>query len=372
MKNKYAKTMLLSLLVLLALSNSSMLCAQEETDEAYYWEVFYTVDTVFSKPKSNRLMVNAGVQGEGARNFGGYGYGRIYVGPCLVSAFVAMLPLPGNNYSIQEATGVLCFGGASEKKKGKATTVDYATVPMNFKTGGRHKIISAQDVTYTSVSYSSPHGPNNAYVTKTTTSITRKENVKKVFRSYANLDVPTYTKAGLSFGAYNWKRYNPTAGIVTTQGFSFGLVAAINKKAKYRFHFKEHVNKVEILGLGRFIETPTDKIRKQGSRVSRVNSTYDVGLEFLYAPTMQFQNTMYLPFGADSTASMINIPKKHFGFRIRMEIRQKLVSLRAEMGMRPGPKLRAGGARGEDNAFTNGFLRGAYVIFGVGFGIGAL
>ena len=148
------------------------------------------------------------------------------------------------------------------------------------------------------------------------------------------------------------------------------MVAAVNKKAKYRIHYERRINDIKILGLGRFLQTPTDRIAGKGSRIARENSTFDLGLEFLYAPTMQFENTQYTYYAPDDTVGVLkSIPQKHLGFRIRTEVKQKILSLRIEMGLRPGPKL---GIGDQDNVFTRKYLAGGYVIFGVGFGLGLL
>ena len=54
-----------------------------------------------------------------------------------------------------------------------------------------------------------------------------------------------------------------------------------------------------------------------------------------------------------------------------METRGGPFSLRYEVGIRPGVNARIGGAAGEDNFFTRR-MGGAYILVGVGFGIGLL
>jgi hypothetical protein len=178
--------------------------------------------------------------------------------------------------------------------------------------------------------------------------------------------------AGLSGGVFHWTRPNSISNIVTVSGVSFGLVASVNRKAKYRFHYREQESDVEILGLGRYIQTPNGKIRKSGTKIGRTNISTDVGLEFLYAPVVLFDRPQYLvKSGNDTIGTMVDIKAKHFGGRIRMEIRKGPISMRYEIGLRPGVKAKVGGAGGSDN-FATRLMGGAYILIGFGFGIGLL
>lgn len=92
----------------------------------------------------------------------------------------------------------------------------------------------------------------------------------------------------------------------------------------------------------------------------------------MFAPIVNLQyNQQYIIPLNDSIAQLKDIPIKHFGFRIRSEIRKGIFSIRSEMGLRPGVKTKAGGENGEDNFFTTKLLTGAYFVLGFGVGIGA-
>ncbi len=351
--------------------------AQRTTDVGYLRKVWWSVEPIYVKPRSNKIMVNIGAQynvsGDATGNAGAYLYSRINVSRFIFSGLFAMNP--EMDYSIKEGTIVFCFKGKSNRKNGM--DYDDERVAINFKTGGSHKIISPGKVTYTNVSYQTAYGATTNYysndaVYKVTTTTTKIENVKKRVKSYATLNVPKYTVSGLSLGVYDWKLHHDSAGIVNVQGFSFGIVTSINQKAKYKFNWEERINDVTVYGVGDYKETPTGKIRRKGSKIGRVNSTIDVVLEFLYAPIVNFQhNQQYITPLNDTIAQLKDIPKKYFGFRIRSEIRRGIFSIRNELGLRPGVKTKAGGEKGEDNFFTTKVLTGAYLVFGLGIGIGA-
>jgi hypothetical protein len=313
-------------------------------------------------------------------NLGAYAYARLAIPHFIISA-VAAVPIPGvpytDNYGLyntQEATVVLCFGSGS---KSKVHTQEAGTDPMDFKTGGTFKVVSAQKVTSTSISYSTPYGPSNNNIrgdatTKTTTTTTGTKNVTTTTKSICHLDVPTFTLAGLSAGVFHWTRPNSISNVVNVSGVSFGLVASINRKAKYRFHYTEKENDVQVLGLGRYTQTANGKIRRTGTKIGRTNRSIDVGLEFLYAPVVLFDRPQYLVKSSNDTIGhMEDIKAKHFGGRIRMEIRKGPISMRYELGLRPGVKAKVGGSAGEDN-FATRLMGGAYILIGFGFGLGLL
>jgi len=382
------KKILLTLLVVTSLYNTSISYAQNVEGIAYYREVFYTVDTLFCKPKSNRLMICGGgqmdVHGDASGiNYGPYLYARLNVSRFILSGVVAGTAIGSNTeYNTQEFTGVFSFKGSSSVKKGDkvvATTQDVGREPTLFKTGGTFQYVSPQEWTATSVSYDTQYyGPTSSYpggsevTTKTTTTTSGTSNMIDTRKSDAYLMVPTYTVAGLSAGFFNWTRPNSISGVTHVQGISFGLVACINKKAKYRFHYTEKINDVTILGLGSYTQTPTNKTGKTGTKIGRTNRSVDLGLEFLLGTSIKFDSTQYLvTTDTDPIGTYQDIKKKNFGFRIRMETRQGPISLRYELGIRPGVSARIGGSAGEDNFFTRR-MGGAYILFGVGFGIGLL
>ena len=113
-------------------------------------------------------------------------------------------------------------------------------------------------------------------------------------------------------------------------------------------------------------------MEKPGTKIARTNRSTDVGLEFLLGTSIKFDNTQYLvATDTDPVGTLQDIKKKNFGFRIRMETRMGPMSLRYELGIRPGVSARIGGSAGEDN-FVTRRMGGAYILFGVGFGIGLL
>lgn len=378
---KTKKVFLFASFALSGWSNVSTVSAQT----AYYREVYYKVDTVYNKAVSNRIEVNVGGQADfngdaSGVNTGYYGYGRVHVSRFMFSGLVSMMP--GTDYNVQEATAVYCFGGTSEIKPGDKAIVhsdDLGTTPTQFKTGGKNKYISPQSYSYKTskedVSYRGPtaNAPGGSKVTTTTT--TTHSGTTNAVTKYKNtcwLNVPKHTTAGLSGGVFHWVRPNDISGVVNVTGISFGLVASVNQKAKYRFHYEERENDVEILGLGKYNTTKTDRIHRKGTKMGRVNSTVDVGLEFLFAPVVIFDNNQYMVKTANDTIGHLeDIKKKNFGGRIRMEIRKGPISMRYEIGLRPGVKAKIGGASGEDN-FATRRMGGAYIIVGFGLGIGVL
>lgn len=384
------KKIILAALAFIGWNSSSSLLSQT----AYYREVYYTVDTIYSKPKCNRVMINSGAQldfnGDASGvNVGIYGYGRLNVGRIVVSG-LAVVPIPGFAYTdqgalynIQEATAVLCFKASSSVPKGTTkatvTTPDMGREPTLFKTGGTFKFISPQRWTSSSVDYSTQtYGPsaNAPYgkevTTKTTKTSSGVSNVTQTRKSDAYLNVPKYSLAGLSGGVFHWTRPNSISGVVNVAGISFGLVAISNKKAKYRFHYTERENDVEVNGVGKYKVTKTDRTRKKGSKIGRTNTSTDFGLEFFYAPVVIFDRDQYVVKSAtDTVGTLMDIKKKHWGGRIRLEVRKGPISLRYELGLRPGVKAKVGGIHGEDN-FATRLMGGAYVLFGLGIGIGAL
>ncbi|HEX7413913.1 MAG TPA: hypothetical protein VF411_07680 [Bacteroidia bacterium] len=379
MKTKF--TLFFITFTLFGWSYNSKLSAQDKNKIAYYRTVSFTCDTIFNKPNSNRIELNVGGQADvngdaSGVNSGIYGYGRIRIPHFMFSGLVAMAP--GTNYGVEEATVVFCFKGSSEKKAGSTAvvaTTDVGTERKKFKTGGTIKYISPQAWTSKTVEYNGPNGTSNNNIrgdatTKTTTTKSGMSNAKHTVKAITYLEVPKYTVSGLSVGAFHWDRPNSISGIAHVTGMSLGLVASINSKAKYRFHYTEKVNDVKILGLGNYITTPTDKIRKTGTKIGKYNSTIDVGLELLYAPMVQFEQTQYFVKSAtDTVGHLQDVKKKNFGFRIRSEIRKGPISMRFEVGLRPGVKAKVGGAAGEDN-FATRMMGGAYVLFGVGIGLG--
>ena len=376
MNRKYVMILNAFLLTIFLFDNFKM-DAQRTTDLAYYRKVWWSVEPIYVKPRSNKFILNVGAQlnisGDAKGNYGAYMYSRINVSRFIFSGLYAMMP--NTNYSIKEGAIVFCFKGKSYRQKGM--DYDDDKVAINFKTGGSNKIISPGPVTYTSVSYQNAYGATTNYYSddvayKVTTKTTKIENVKKKVKSYATLNVPKYTVTGLSLGVFDWRSNHDSAGVVDAKGFSFGIVSSINQKAKYRFKWEERINDVTVLGVGEYKERPTDRIRRKGTKTGRVNSTIDVAMEFLYAPLVQFQyNQQFIVPKNDSIAQIKDIPKKYFGFRIRSEIRKGIFSIRNEIGLRPGVKTKAGGEKGEDNFFTTKVFTGAYMIFGVGIGIGA-
>lgn len=377
MKIKYNHWHLLNLCICFFLFGNINLSAQKVTNVGYYRKVWWSVEPIYVKPNSNKIMINFGAQydasGDAKANSSPFCYARVNVSRFIISGLVATMP--GIDYSVKEGTVVFCFKGAGNRKNG--ASFDDDKVAINFRTGGSHKIISPGRVTYTSVSYQTAYGATtNSYASdaayKVTTTTTKTENVKKKVKSFATLNVPKYTVSGFSLGVYDWKLNNDSAGLVGVKGLSFGFVTSINQKAKYKFSWEERINEIQVLELGKYKETPTGKIRRKGTKTGRVNSTIDVAIEFLYAPVINFdRDQQFLVTPSDSIGSWQNIPKKHFGFRIRSDMRRGIFSFRYELGLRPGVKTKAGGVRGEDNFFTTKVLTGAYMTFGVGFGIGA-
>lgn len=349
---------------------------------AYYREVYYSVDTLYLKPRSNRVMINVGAQADingdaSGTNIAPYLYARAQVSRFLFSGLVSALP--GTSYNIQEATVVFCFKGASEKPKSGVTVGDMGVRPIKFKTGGKHKYISPEDYSFTTtkedVSYRGPtmNAPGGTKVTTTTTTKhSGTKNVKRKEKSTAYLNVPLYTRAGFSIGAFHWARPNNISKVSNAQGISFGFVATTNQKARYRFHYRVKENDVDVNGLGNYDVRATDRIYKRGTKIGRVNSSIDFAMEFLYSPIVLLDKPQYLQKSqTDTTGKLVDIKKKNFGFRFRAEVRKGIVSMRYEVGLRPGVKARVGGIDGEDNVATR-LMGGAYVLVGLGIGIGAL
>lgn len=377
MRNQYKSNFVFVLLAISLSICSFSIKAQRITDVGYYRKVWWSVEPIYVKPNSNKIMLNLGAQyyasGDAKANYGPYCYARVNVSRFIFSGLVSMMP--NSDFSVKEGTVVFCFKGSGNRRNGQ--TYDDNKVAIAFRTGGTHKIVSPGKVTYTNVSYQTAYGATtNQYATdaayKVTTTTTQTENVNKRVKSYATLNVPKYTVTGLSLGVYDWRLNHDSAGIVNVQGFSFGLVTSINQKAKYKFSWEERINEVKILDIGEYKEYPTGKIRRKGTRTGRVNSTIDVGIEFLMAPLVNLErDQQFIKTETDTIGGLKDIPKKYFGFRIRSDIRKGIFSLRYEIGLRPGVKTKAGGKNGEDNFFTTKVFSGAYMAFGLGIGIGA-
>lgn len=354
---------------------TSVFMSREASAQVYERYVEYTVDTIYLKPKSNRIGFNIGGQldanGDGARrhNFGLYAFGRVNVSRFLFSGLVAM-PMPGvtynspdaSSYNIQEATAVFCFG--SERKNKTTPTVSTTEIEREgtlFYTGGKCKEIINVITTTTYV---------GAYGTGYTTRSSSKG--KKTGKVYAELSVPKRSKVGLSAGVFNWARPNNISGVVHATGFSFGFVGYTNKKAKYKFNYQVKGNTCTDLGNGQYNVVPNGKVYKTGKKTGKVNQTIDFGLEFLYAPNINFDIPQYRVFtdDTDTLGHLEDIKKKHFGFRFRTEVRRGIFSMRYEVGLRPGVKYKIGGAAGEDN-FATRAMSGGYILMGFGIGIGA-
>lgn len=347
--------------------NNSKLSAQEVVDKAYYRHVTATIDTISCNPKSNRVVLHAGAQWDW-NNYGPYFYGRINVSKFVLTGFVAMLPQ--TNYNVQEAVLVFCFGGSSQRKndgKARVTTEDVGFEEVYFKTGGTDKIISARSFDRKTEYHDYGTGADMIRHEWGT------ENVISKVKHRASVAVPKYTVAGLSLGAYHWQRNQGKAGIVDVMGLSFGLNAYINRKARYKFNYQEHVNDVEVLGVGKFTETPTDSIRRSGIKRGRTNRSVDIGMEFFYAPLVQFENPQERLYAEnDSIGYLVDFKKKHGGFRFKFDIRYGYFSMRYELGFRPGVKNRMSSNPDAENNFLTRSMTGTYVTLGIGIGIGML
>jgi hypothetical protein len=309
------------------------------TAQRYDESMSYTVDTLRNKPRSNKLMINAGVQGDadyngaGSGYYGAYAHGRFNIGRFLQVGGTFVMPFtdapkdrPDYKYSIMEAQAALFFSDKTEKEK------------HDFTLG---------------------HGS------------TKDGRVK----FHAALPIPKSVQLGLCGGMFNWTRpfvrgqkdtaifdaVNISDGRnvykdniytnVSVTGFSAGFALSTNLKAKYRF------NTVKMTSRGNI---------KHGKTTVRRNTSVDLAMEFLFAPSVRFQeNVNVVQNDTAQTYFISNLQKKHMGFRVRAEIRKSIFSVRFEMGVRPGVKYAMGGN-------GNKTLSGAYYTLGLGIGIGAL
>ena len=314
--------------------------------QCYYRETKVTaIDTIYCKPKSNRFVLNVGGQldthpdGTGSsQSVGVYAYARTYVWKFMFSGLVAMNPNTG--YNVQEASAVWLFSGS---KKAAVNTQAISATPVAWKNGGKG---------------------GEWYLLTTTSGMTSTTNwTTRRVKSMTTVNVPTHNLAGLSASLIHWGRPNNLSGNVDVTGFAFGLTAMNNTKAKYRFHYQDEENEVGRSDDGKCIVTPTGKILKKDTKKDSVNSTVDFAMEGFYAPIIIFDHPIDTAYG--------DIKKKHGGFRFRIEMRRKIISMRYELGVRPGIKYKIAGDAGEDNIATRA-LKGGYMLFGVGIGIGML
>lgn len=289
----------------------------------------YTVDTLLKKPKANRLMVNIGGQfdADGSKGSGGGGiylHSRYKLADILqFGGTVAMFPAtnatkPDASYLIMDVYGAFYF--KSEVK----------TANSNIKLG-QGKIDGKQ------------------------------------YKFSANIPTSQWQQTGVCAGVFNWTRpYFRSAGDtsnfktftatnkatgkidysdsaytnVNVTGISFGLAVSTSSKSKYKFN------------------------TNYGTKIRRVNTSIDAAIEVLFAPVIVAKDEVrFVKDGLTTTYTISDVKKKHFGFRIRAEVRQKIISMRMEMGLRPGVDFTFG-----DKSFFNG----AYLAMGFGIGIGAL
>lgn len=297
----------------------------------------FVVDTIFNRPKANKLMINLGAQadisynGAGSGYYGAYGHARLnltkffQVGVTIARPFTTLpADKPDLKYSVFEAQAAIFF---SDKSETENTTV---------------KVSSSGGYDY-SASFPTP-----------------KRVQWGVCGSLFNWTHPFIRddKDSTTFEAVNTSPTNTISanassnpGVYTnimTSGFSAGFQVSTNTRAKYRVRStvngREHRKKV------------------------RKNSSVDISLEILFAPVIRASdNTNLQQKQGMQNYQISQVKTKHTGFRIRTEMRKGIFSIRNEIGMRPGVRYAMGG-----DASSPGIFRGAYYLLGLGIGIGAL
>jgi hypothetical protein len=297
----------------------------------------FEVDTIFNKPKANRLMINLGAQadfshnGAGSGYYGAYGHARMnltkffQVGVTVVRPFTAPpADKPDLKYSVFEIQAAVFF---SDKSQSETTKVKVATsggfsYSASFPTPKRTQWgVCGSLFNWTHPFIRDDKDSTTLEAVNTSPTNTISSNVASNPGVYTN---------------------------ITTSGFSAGFQVSTNTRAKYRV--RSTVN-------GR---DHSKKVRK--------NSSVDVSLEVLFAPVIRASdNTNLQQKQGMQNYQISHVKTKHTGFRIRTEMRKGIFSIRNEIGMRPGVKYAMGG-----DVSTPGFLRGAYYLLGLGIGIGAL
>ena len=320
------KKIIISLIAALLLLSGAKLHAQ----------MTYTIDTLKKKPGSNALIINAGVfadfdyNGAGSGYYGAYAHGRYKIGRFLQVGGTAAIPVTAAPVDKPDLKYLVLEGQAAFFFYDKLSTENH-----KFKLG--HGREGGQEYNYS-----------------------------------ATLPVPQSMQLGVCGSVFNWTRPimrgskdsmifestntatgNPhyQDGIYTNvnvTGFAAGLALSTNAKVKYRFNTYHNGH--------------------ERKKIRRLNSSADVALEMLYAPAIRFRDNVDAGSGASrANYSISNLEKKHMGFRVRADIHRSIFSVRFEMGMRPGVNYFPGGDTGGKK-----FLKGAYYLIGLGFGIGAL
>jgi hypothetical protein len=303
-------------------------------------EMTYRVDTLKNKPRGNKLMVTAGAQGDMDYNgsgasgyYGAYGHSRFNIGRFLQVGGTVVMPFtqapadkPDLKYSVIEAGAVFFFTDKLEKENHKFTL---------------------------------GHGRSD----------------KGGITFSATLPIPKSVQFGLCGGVYNWTRpfvrgqkdtmafsaTNVSDGKnnyrdniytnVSVSGISAGIALSTNIKAKYRFHTTKTTMRGKV---------------KEGKAMGRRNMSADIAMEFLFAPSVRYQDQVTIRKNDTlQVYSISNINKQRMGFRVRAEVRKSIWSVRFEMGARPGVKYAMGGN-------GNKALSGLYYTLGLGIGIGAM
>lgn len=324
--------------------------------------VKYSVDTIFDKPHANRLMVIAGAQGDGSY-YGAYARARINLGRLLQVGGIVAAPFtsapsnrPDIKYSVIEGQAAFFFSDKMERDN-RAFFIkgQNLQIMQDMKTG---------------------------------------KELKKPIGSKveALMPVPKSVQLGFCGGFFNWTRpitrgakdsglfvaQNTVTGSkafkenlytnVNVTGFAAGFAMTTNAKAKYKFHVYEQEQVLEKVAENEYKTLGQKPLKSRGSKKGLRDVSVDLALEFLMAPAIIVRGTStLLEDGIPVEYTITDLKKKYMGGRVRADIRNKIWSLRMEIGTRPGASNNIPGS-----SETPKILRGAYYLLGVGFGIGAL
>ncbi len=297
----------------------------------------FVVDTIFNRPNANKLMINLGAQadfsynGAGSGYYGAYGHARLNFFKYLQAGITIVRPFtqipsdkPDLKYSVTEFQGTLFFSDKSENEmtKVKVGASDGYEYSASFPTPKRVQWgVCGSLFNWTHPFMRSDKDSLTLEALNTTPTSTLGTRVLSNPGVYTN---------------------------ISTSGFSAGFQVSTNTRAKYRI--RSTINGHE------------------SSKKTRKNSSVDISLEVLFAPSIRYtEKVSLMQKNGMQTYDISNVKKKHTGFRIRTEMRKGIFSIRNEIGVRPGVKYAMGGSSSSPK-----FLKGAYYLLGLGIGIGAL